>query len=48
MRGYSKRFQNGYGALCLFMVDQPLHGLKYGLDQVITRMKMFAVSPGFM
>lgn len=47
MRGYNKRPQNGYGAFWLFMVDQAPHGLKEGLAQFITRMKMFVVRPGF-
>jgi hypothetical protein len=40
-RGFGKKPQNGCDALRLLTVYQPLHGLKKGLDQVVTRMKIF-------
>ncbi len=47
MRGYGKNAQNGSDALVLLTAYQPFHCLKEGFDQVVTRMKVFAVSPGF-
>jgi hypothetical protein len=47
MRGYSKKAQNGFDALLLLTAYQPFHCLKEGFDQVVTRMIVLAVSPGF-